>query len=249
MILVPAGTFTMGADQGGEADEHPAHSVDLAAFWLDRTEVTQHEYQACIADSHCAAPAWYVVKKGGPKFAGPNKPVTGVSWNDANAFCTWKGKRLPREAEFEKAVRGNDGRRYPWGNAAPTAEITVFATSWPDDVGSHPKGRGPFGHDDLAGNVWEWTADDYDPYFYARPSAKDGIPGTCNQIAAAQTQLRREHREGFTGSNPIPTECEKSIRGGAYNYDAWGLRSTNRVHHPGHFRLLMTGFRCAKDAA
>jgi formylglycine-generating enzyme required for sulfatase activity len=90
--------------------------------------------------------------------------------------------------------------------------------------------------------------DDYDPIAYRRPGASAGTPGNCAEINKTQAELRRDGKQGFTGSNPIPTECEKAIRGGAYNYGAEGLRSSNRVHHPGTFRLLMTGFRCAKDA-
>jgi len=248
MLLVPAGPFTMGADRIGEEDEQPAHTVTLAAFYLDRTEVTQSAYQECVSAKACVAPDPGTLVKGGAKFRGPNKPVTGVSWLEARTYCTWKGKRLPREAEFEKAERGTDARRYPWGNELATPEITVFGTSWPDDVGAHPKGKGPYGHDDLAGNVWEWMEDEYDPYAYKRSTADKGIPGTCDEIKRAQDELRREKKEGYTGSNPIPYGCDKSIRGGAYNYGAEGLRASNRVHHPGFFHLLMTGLRCAKDA-
>jgi formylglycine-generating enzyme required for sulfatase activity len=90
--------------------------------------------------------------------------------------------------------------------------------------------------------------DEYDPYAYRRATADVGQPATCSAILVALEQLRRDGRQGFTGTNPIPRECEHSIRGGAYNYDAHGLRSTNRVHHPGHYRLPMLGFRCAADA-
>ena len=248
MLLVPAGPFTMGADRGGEEDEHPAHVVALPAFYLDRTEVTQAAYQACVVAGVCRKPDPFVLMKGLGHFDGPNKPVTAVSWSEASAYCTWMKKRLPHEAEMEKAMRGTDARRYPWGNNPPTPELTVYAASWPEEVGSRPLGKGPYGHDDLAGNVWEWTLDDYDPYAYRRATADAGVPGTCEEITRAQNELRRDKKQGFTGSNPIPNECEKSIRGGAYNYDAWGLRASNRVHHPAHFHLLMTGMRCAKDA-
>jgi formylglycine-generating enzyme required for sulfatase activity len=248
MLLVPAGPFVMGADSGGEEDEHPAHSVTLLAFWLDKTEVTNAAWDECVASGTCR-PKSPSVRAQHPDFNGPDQPVSGISWDDARGYCAWRGKRLPREAEFEKAVRDTDDRRFAWGNDAPTHETTVFSTGHPEDVGTHPAGRGPYGHDDLAGNVWEWMEDEYDPYAYRRPTAGQGVPGTCAEIMTALDELHREHKQGFTGSNPIPTECEHSIRGGAYNFDPHGLRATNRVHHPGRFRIPMLGLRCAKDAA
>ncbi len=248
MLLVPGGTFTMGSDSGGEEDEHPAHKVTVASFFLDRTEVTQAMYFACVKAGICAEPQPGILDRFGGRFRGPERPIVGVSWFDAHKFCTNAGKRLPREAEYERAVRGEDGRKYPWGTQSPTKALSVYQSSNTEDVGSRPLGRGPHGHDDLAGNVWEWIDDDYDPLAYSRDSASTGTPGSCKQILEAQDKLRREGREGYTGSNPIPSECEKSIRGGAYNYGSEGLRSTNRIHHPARFRLLMTGFRCAKDA-
>lgn len=243
MLLVPGGTYKMGRDEGGEGDERPAHEVTVASFWLDKTEVTQAAYDPCVTAGVCHPPDDQSINAFNGLFKGPNKPIVGVSWHDATKYCAWKGKRLPREAEFERAVRGDDGRKFPWGDDPPTHERTVFDTSSPEEVGTHPLGKGPYGHDDLAGNVWEWIDDDYDPFAYQR-----GRVGTCDEIKAAQDKLRAEKKQGFTGSNPIPTVCEKTIRGGAYNYPAWGLRSTNRVHHPAGFRLRMTGFRCAKDA-
>ena len=247
MLLVTGGAFTMGADSGGQDDEHPAHEVTLAAFYLDRTEVTNAQWGECVAAQVCR-PKSESVRTQHPDFNGPDQPVTGISWDDARTYCEWRGKRLPGEAEFEKAVRGTDDRRFAWGNEGPTHERTVFSTGHPEDVGTHPAGRGPYGHDDLAGNVWEWMQDEYDPYAYRRPGAPQGKPGTCAEITEALDELRRGHKQGYTGSNPIPEECEHSIRGGAYNYDADGLRATNRVHHPGRFRIPMLGMRCARDA-
>lgn len=254
MALVKGGTFRMGSDDAGELDERPAHDVTLGSFFLDKTEVSQDAYDECVAAKVCtpADPTilatFGTLEAPGP-FKGPRRPVVGITWSSAKEYCEWRGKRLPREAEFERAVRGEDGRKFPWGNEPPTKERTVFSPSnYPEDVGTHPAGRGPYGHDDLAGNVWEWMADDYDPIAYTRPTANEGKPGTCDEIIAAQNKLRAEGRQGFTGTNPIPTECEKSIRGGAYNYAASGLRSTNRVHHHARFKLRMLGFRCAKDA-
>jgi formylglycine-generating enzyme required for sulfatase activity len=247
MLLVRGGTFQMGSDRGGEGDERPAHAVTVRSFWLDRTEVTQAAYEECVAVKACAPADPEILATFGGLFRGPRKPVVGVSWFSARDYCRWRDKRLPREAEFERAARGDDGRRFPWGDEPPTKERTVFATNNPEEVGTHPSGRGPYGHDDLAGNVWEWIEDDYDPFAYTRATASEGRPGTCAEILAAQDELRAKGKQGFTGTNPIPSECEKSIRGGAYNYPAAGLRSTNRIHHPARFKLRMTGVRCAKD--
>ena len=256
MLLVPAGTFVMGLDGKGQEDEHPAHEVTLPAFFFDRTEVTNEAYASCVEAGGCREKDLHVASKahGGPDaaFDHPRQPVNGVSWNDAKKFCEWRGARLPREAEFERAARDGDGRMYPWGNERPDADKAVFARQFghdtTDDVGSHPHGRGPYGHDDLAGNVWEWQEDEYDPIAYRRPGASTGTPGSCEEILSTLNHLRASGEQGFTGSNPIPTVCEHVLRGGAFNYDGFGLRSSNRVHHPGGYRLTMSGFRCAKDA-
>jgi formylglycine-generating enzyme required for sulfatase activity len=252
MLLVPGGTFVMGADEGGEPDERPAHKVTLRAFWLDRTEVTNADYAACVATRVCRPNDRASVTHAGrdEDFLRPRQPVVGVGWNDARGYCAWRGKRLPREAEFERAMRGDDGRKYPWGTEPPTFERAVYGRNFghdaPDDVGTHPSGRGPYGHDDLAGNVWEWTEDEYDPFAYTRATAAEGVPGSCNDILVAFAMLRVDGGRGFTGSNPIPNECEHVLRGGAWNYFSQGLRATNRVHHAARFRATMAGFRCAQ---
>jgi formylglycine-generating enzyme required for sulfatase activity len=242
MLLVPGGTFVMGADDGGEGDEHPAHPVTLAAFFLDKTEVTNDAYAFCVTAKVCPP------KESRADFERPQQPAVFVGWEDAKTFCAWTKKRLPREAEFERAIRDDDGRTYPWGNDPPAPDKAVYARASPLEVGSKPAGRGPHGHDDLAGNVWEWMEDEYDPFAYTRASAHDGKPGTCPEILVAQDQLRKEKKQGFTGSNAIPRVCEHSIRGGAFNYGGNGLRATNRVHHAASFRIKVLGFRCAKDA-
>lgn len=252
MLLVPAGTTTIGQDQLGEQDERPAHPVTLPAFWLDRTEVTNEDYGRCVSVSVCRphdAASARLNKVGDDRaFRKPRQPISAISWDDAAAYCQWAGKRLPREVEWERAARGDDGRMYPWGNTKPTREQAVFGEGTTAEVGSRPAGAGPFGHLDLAGNVWEWVDDMYDPYAYRREGVAEGKPGSCEQILEAQDELRRKHMQGFTGTNPIPTKCERVLRGGAFNYPGPGLRASNRVHHGAEFRLVMSGFRCAKDA-
>ena len=252
MALVPGGDFVMGADDEGELDERPAHRVTLPPFFLDLTEVTNEAYEKCVEAGACRphdSESARVNKVGDDRaFRRPRQPISAVSWDDALGYCRRLGKRLPTEAEFEKASRGTDGRRYPWGNEFPDRTRSVFGEAPTADVGSRPAGRGPYGHFDLTGNVWEWIADFYDPYAYRRPGVERGESGTCEQTLAVFAELRQKKMQGFTGTNPIPTECEHVLRGGAFNYNARGLRSSNRVHHPGRFRLIMSGFRCAMTA-
>ena len=261
MLPVPGGTFTMGADGVGEKDEQPSHAVTVRAFLLDKTEVTNAKYLECVTAGACK-PFRDNVARGfgaGPEagFRAPDQPVVGVSWFDAGGYCAFRGKRLPGEAEWERAARGADGRKYAWGSSPPDAEhLACFgrkvgaqggkaATTMP--VGSYPEGRGPYGHFDLTGNVWEWTRDIYDPMAYSREGSPEGIPGTCEQVMESLAALRKAKRQGYTGSNPIPKSCERALRGGAFNYPGAGLRASNRVHHPPEWRMLVAGFRCAKD--
>jgi formylglycine-generating enzyme required for sulfatase activity len=257
MLPVPGGTFTMGADGVGEADEQPAHAVTLKGFLLDRTEVTNQSYLECVQAGKCAPFRDDVARRfgAGPEagFRGADQPVVGVSFHDASAYCAFRGKRLPSEAEWERAARGSDGRRYAWGNDRPTPALACYGRkpgakgATTDPVGTHPGGAGPYGHLDLTGNVWEWTSDIYDPIAYRRPGAAQGRPGSCAEVLETQNWLRKTGQHGFTGNNPIPTVCERALRGGAFNYNAGGLRSSNRVHHPEDWRMLVAGFRCAKD--
>lgn len=252
MLPVPGGTFVMGLDDPRAIpDERHEHQVTVKSFLLDRTEVSNAAYEECVAAGVCNKPAWKNTEKSGfeplEAFLTPDRPVSSVSQADAATYCEWRGKRLPTEAEFERAARGDDGRMYAWGNQEPDSDLAVFGLKVTGPVGSKPRGAGPYGHMDLAGNVWEWTSDLYDPYAYRRKTASSGTPGTCPQIKAAQDEIRQKGPRGFTGWNPIPKDCDHALRGGAFNYFPWGLRASNRVHHPGSWHMIMAGFRCAMD--
>ena len=242
-VLIPAGSFVMGADDVGEPDERPRHVVDLPAFLMDRTEVTRGDYHRCTSAGVCTEP-----RPLDARFRDPRQPIVGVSWHQARTYCAWAGGRLPTEAEWEKGARGTDGRTFPWGEEYPDGRRAVYgrseATGHPDPVGTHPRGDSPFGLHDMAGNVWEWVESPYDPYAYREPARAP----TCERALAALNDLRVRRVRGFTGSNPLPDTCERVLRGGGWNYGGEGLRSSNRVHHPPGFRLVMSGFRCAADA-
>ena len=188
-LRVPSGTFTMGSPPGeGDPDEHPAHSVTLAGFCMQRTEVTVADYEACVSSGACTStgtdPTCNANKAGRARH-----PINCVDWNQATAYCAHVGARLPTEPEWEYAARGPDARKYPWGNSKPTVHLLnacgdecvryasrvhheVKHAMYPGDdgfeetapVGSFPFGASPFGILDMAGNVYEWTSSPYCTY-------------------------------------------------------------------------------------
>ncbi len=174
MCLVPEGSFWMGCNEQAFddciSDEVPFHEVELLQFFIDRTEVTQGQYKKCVDDGSCTKPScnW------NPGLT-PNQPVVCVTWPQAGKYCSWANKRLPTEAEWEKAAKGIDGRIFPWGIVAPTCEYAVLdngspgcGTGAPKDVcGTSPKGDSPYGLCDMAGNAAEWVSDWYGPSYYA----------------------------------------------------------------------------------
>jgi len=163
MVAIPAGTFDMGAKDGAP-DEQPVHSVRVEAFEMDRTEVTVEAYGACLRAGKCTPPATLEYCNWGQNGVGSH-PINCVSWYQAKAFCEYAGKRLPTEEEWEFAARGTDGRTYPWGSGAPSGQLCWnrwdSATKSTCAVGSFSSGDSPFGVQDMAGNVWEWTASGY----------------------------------------------------------------------------------------
>lgn len=243
-VYVAAGNFIMGSarsDTVADDDERPQREVYLDAFWIDQTEVTNAQYalflnafgghigrcdgQDCIqtydenADSH-------ILRQGteyGVEFGFADYPVVLVSWHGANAYCIWAGRKLPTEAQWEKAARGVDGRIYPWGNTDSTCDLANFR-SWRffnscndsiAPVGSYDAGSSPYGVLDMAGNVWEWTADWYDTDYY--PNSQE------------------------------PTSSQyKALRGGAWN-STQDVRAANRYHFAPTDYSIAIGFRCVLE--
>jgi serine/threonine-protein kinase len=163
--FVPAGPFTMGSTLG--PDESPPHVVELDAFWIMETEVTNALYARCVEVDACTPPhnsQWQDA-------ALADHPVTHVDWSQATAYAEWAGGRLPTEAEWEKAARGDDERMFPWPGDASDNEHLNFNAQAPVAVGSFPAGASPYGLLDMAGNVEEWVLDWYSPTYYSEAPA------------------------------------------------------------------------------
>lgn len=227
MVLIPAGEFVRGTGVGGY-DEQPERRIYLEAYLIDRYEVTNFYYQQFVqATGHRKAgpPSRYA--KNMAKMRGINQPVVYVSWDDADSYCRWKGKRLPTEAEWEKAMRGTDGRLWPWGNhldwaASNRAHVNDgYEATAP--VGAFPKDVSPFGVADGGGNVIEWVADWYGEEAY--------------RLSEDRNPKGPEH-----GTFRV-------MRGGSYTTTGVDVRVTSRSKMVPDFRDETIGFRCAKSAA
>ena len=169
LVAVPIGPFLMGH---GSAD-NPEHTVTLSDYWIYATKVTNSQYALCVAQARCTAPD-AADNLNYSAFASQNDPVVGVTYDQATAYCNYVNGSLPTEAQWEKAARGPDGNLDPWGNAEPTCDFLNFNNCVRDitDVMKYPKGKSPYGALDMEGNVYEWTADWYDPLYY-----KNSPPG------------------------------------------------------------------------
>jgi len=224
MVLVPAGEFPMGSEQGDD-DEQPVHRVYLDSFYLDTFEVTNGRFAKFVAAIQ-SEPPWGFADQETP-VVHAEQPVRWVNWLEATGYCLWAGKRLPTEAEWEKAARGTDGRVYPWGNEPPTPTQAVFGlkeggADTVSPIGNRDKGKSPYGVHDLAGNLYEWVTDWYDEAVYTP------IP-TINP---------RGPTEGTT----------KVQRGGSYLNSPYRLRSSFRTKGDPTEHDPNVGFRCAQDA-
>ena len=229
MVLIPEGKFWMGSRKfEAPKDENPRHEVELNAFYIDQYGVTTSRYNQFMKATNRNAPKYWEqvdLSRDG------DKPVVGISWHDANAYCEWAGKRLPTEAEWEKAARGTDERIYPWGSTTPDKNTANFNQSWSDTfysdrlkrVGSYEPGKSPFGVYDMAGNVWEWVADWYQGDYYRKSPC-------CNPKGPENGKFR-------------------VLRGSSWFNGPWDLRSANRNKITPTERNAFFGVRCAKDAS
>jgi formylglycine-generating enzyme required for sulfatase activity len=226
LLYVPAGEFIMGSDTGN-SDEGPVHTVYLDAFWIDQTEVTNAMYFRCGQAGKCVPPSSSSSYKRESYYGNviyDNYPVIYVSWDDANAYCEWVGRRLPSEAEWEKAARGNDERTYPWGDGIDCSKANfsrcVLETR---EVGSYPKSGSPYGVLDMAGNVWEWLADWYNADYYSETNLSNPLGPS-----SGTSRVLRSGSWEFLYKNSV------------YVY--------NRGYFPPDNTYYNVGFRCAMDA-
>ena len=221
LLSVPAGEFPMGStdsDSQAYPNEKPQHTVYLDAFWIDQTEVTNTMYRLCVQAGLCQAPS-KTTYYAGTQFG--NSPVVYVSWNDAQAYCQWAGRKLPTEAQWEKAARGTDGHTYPWGEGIGCDKANYAGCIGKAiAVGSYPSGASPYGALDMAGNVWEWVADWYDQNYYAS-SPSSNPPGSV-------------------------TSQYRVLRGGSWKNEAQDMRAANRGRGDPGIPDVDYGFRCAR---
>jgi sulfatase modifying factor 1 len=229
MVLVPAGPFSMGADYE-PLYSLPIHTVNLPAFYMDIYEVTNERYKAfCDATSreYPGDPGFDDMPNYFTNSSFANYPVVNVSWDDAQAYAAWAGKRLPTEAEWERAAKGStDNRQWPWGDSWVDANSNVYdnpvdgyTTTSP--VGAYPSGISPVGCYDMAGNVWEWCEDDWHEDY-------NGAPSDGSAWIESPRGLARVQRGGAWGSDAVNAQC------------AW------RLYDDPLDRSYGQGFRCAR---
>jgi len=235
MILIPEGTFSMGTDlERADVQNRPQHTVKLPAFWIDKYPVTNAQYaKFVVATSHRPPLNW---KKGKIPQGEVLRPVTMVSWYDAVAYAKWAGKRLPSEAEWEKSGRGTDGRRWPWGSKMEPERLnTYYNVGSTSNVNAYLNGASPYGVMDMAGNVNEWTEDDFTPY----PGTD--APSDLFKGKILQATNNKEVEIVPTGGS------YKVLRGGSWKGDPFSSSVFHRNFAFANYASDFFGFRCASN--
>ena len=237
LVYALTGEFIMGSE--AYADEKPQRTENLDAYRIDRTEVTNAMYAQCVANGACSLPVAYHSYTHDSYFDNltyAGYPVMYVDGSQASAYCQWAGRRLPTEAEWEKAGRGEDGRTYSWGEQIPTCSLANYSGCVGDTqaVGSYPEGASPYGALDMAGNMWEWVADVY-------PGTKDYMlkGGDWQTVAWG---VRSAVRGGDWEAQG------RSLWGSSYDvdwYDCYGTRTDWYCDFRGNTESMSGGFRCA----
>jgi sulfatase modifying factor 1 len=213
MILIPAGEFPMGIPADSSlaeklSDAVPEHLVYLDAFYIDKYEVTNEQYGKFVEATGSKTPLFY----SDPNFNNPKQPVVGINYKDAVAYARWFGKRLPSEAEWEKAARGNDRRIYPWGNDFVQSSCNSYIDQLksPATIGYYPEGASPYGVMDMAGNVSEWVYDGYGRDYYSKSPYK-------NPLGPTESSVARITRGGDYNSDMVNVTCVCRFQTGEFS--------------------------------
>ncbi|QPJ62428.1 MAG: formylglycine-generating enzyme family protein [Candidatus Nitronauta litoralis] len=258
MSFIPGGSFLMGVDKSvvvdtqkmtqrerlkyavsREAfhDEGPAHMVILDPYYMDKMEVSNSQYADFIKATGHPAPAYWDDHRRNK----PEQPVSGVNWHDANAYCHWANKRLPTEAEWEKAARGPEGFKYPWGNDLDSSKANYGRKQeFTANVDSYPEGKSPYGLHNMAGNVFEWVHDWYDPNYYKNTQDTVNPTGPKQGVFLSSTG---------TFVDRIATGKKRVIRGGSWYAPEASVTNTHRFWNDpmNNSYGVGLGFRCARS--
>jgi len=241
MVSIPAGAFPMGTNfDRADAQDHPQHSVQLPEYRIDKYLVTNAQYARFLAETGHRPPSTW--KNGRIPPGEELQPVTLVSWYDARAYAHWAGKRLPTEAEWEKAARGDDGRRWPWGNTMDPKRLnTYYNVGSASNVDTYKNGTSPYGVFDMAGNVSQWVEDDFLPY--------EGSDAPAEIFQGKVAKVVTPEDRALKLSEQIPVKQHyKVLRGGSWKSDPFSTATYHRSFDWPNYASDFFGFRCATDA-